>query len=100
MPGAFVVPQRAVSRDAAGEATAYFVGKDGKVQQRVLETDGVVGNDWIVTKGVAEGDQLIVDGFQKIRPGSLVKPLEVEIDADGVIKQTLPAAATNSEAGK
>lgn len=100
MPGAFVVPQRAVSRDAAGEATAYFVGKDGKAQQRVLETDGVVGNDWIVTKGVAEGDQLIVDGFQKIRTGSLVKPLEVEIDADGVVKQTLPAAATNSEAGK
>jgi membrane fusion protein (multidrug efflux system) len=66
----------------------------------VLETDGVAGNDWIVSKGIADGDKLIVDGFQKIRIGSLVKPLEVEIDADGVIKQTLPAAADNSEAGK
>jgi membrane fusion protein (multidrug efflux system) len=100
MPGVFLVPQRAVSRDASGEAMAYFVGKDGKAEQRVVVTDGVAGNDWIVTKDVVEGDRLIVDGLQKIQVGTTVKPLEVEIDADGVIKQSLPAAAGNGEAAK
>jgi len=92
MPGAYLVPQRAVSRDAAGDATGYFVGKDGKAELRTLVTDGAVGNDWIVSKGVAEGDRLIVDGLQKIRVGAVVTPLEVTIDASGVVKQTLPAA--------
>ncbi len=88
-PNAFLVPQRAVSRNAAGEATAYFVGDGDKIQSRVIAAAMPVGNDWLVTSGVNEGDRLVVDGLQKISEGATVKPVPVTIDADGVIVQSI-----------
>jgi len=87
MPNTYRVPQRAVMRDATGEATAYFVTADSKVETRILAVAGSLGSDWLVTKGIKPGDKLIVDGFQKIREGASVKPLPVTIDDDGVVKQ-------------
>lgn len=84
MPNTFRLPQRAVMRDAAGQATALFVGADNKVEQRILITTDTLGSDWLVTKGVKDGDQLIVDGFQKVQAGSVVKPVPVIINDDGV----------------
>jgi membrane fusion protein (multidrug efflux system) len=104
MPNAYLVPQRAVTRNAAGEATANFVDKDGKVDNRIIVTDGTANNDWIVTEGVKEGDRLIVDGLQKISQGAKVKPVEVKIDDNGVIAQTIGTkedkTATETEAAK
>ncbi len=91
-PNGFLVPQRAVTFNAAGEATALVV-KDGKAETRVLTTNGSRDNAWIVTGGIADGDQVIVDGLQKVNAGSEVKPLEVTIDADGVIHQTIDDTA-------
>jgi membrane fusion protein (multidrug efflux system) len=88
-PNAFLVPQRGVTRNAAGEATANFVSANGKAETRVLTTGVSIGNDWLVTQGVKEGDRLIVDGLQKISDGSMVKPIEVSINADGVIRQEI-----------
>lgn len=96
--GAFLVPQRAVSRNAAGEATAYFVSEDGKAENRVLTTTISIGNDWLVTGGVSDGDRVIVDGLQKIGDGTEVTPLEVEIDEDGVVKQELATAGDPAQA--
>jgi membrane fusion protein (multidrug efflux system) len=89
MPNAFLVPQRAVQRSGAGDAVAYVVSTDGKVEERKLATAGTQGNDWIVTDGLKDGDRLIVDGFQKISAGAAVTPVDVTIDEDGVVKQTL-----------
>lgn len=89
MPNAFLVPQRAVQRSGAGDAVAYVVSADGKAQERKLSTQGTQGNDWIVTEGLKDGDRLIVDGFQKISAGAPVTPVDVTIDEDGVVKQTL-----------
>ena len=50
-------------------------------------------NAWIVTGGIEDGDQVIVDGLQKISAGSEVKPLEVTIDEDGVVHQTIDDTA-------
>ena len=91
IPDIFLVPQRAVSRDAAGKATAYVVGADGKAESRVLETDGSTSSAWIVTAGLKAGDRLVVDGLQKLTAGAAIAPVEVEIGTDSVIKQTLPA---------
>jgi membrane fusion protein (multidrug efflux system) len=89
-----LVPQRAVTRNAAGQATAYFVTADNKAELRTLVTSGSENNDWIVISGIKDGDRLVVDGLQKIREGGNVKALDVTIDDDGVIKQTIaPAAA-------
>lgn len=56
-----------------------------------------MNNAWVVTAGIAAGDQLIVDGLQKVQAGSAISPLEVTIEANGVIYQTAPAAGAMSE---
>lgn len=99
--GAFLVPQRAATRNDTGELTAFFVSADGKAELRVLTTDRSAGNDWVVTGGVKAGDRLIVDGLQKISNGISVSPVEVKIDAAGVVKQEIKAtgAAKSPAAG-
>jgi len=98
-PNAFLLPQRAVQRSGDGKATVYLVTADGKAAQRTITTGGSQGNDWIVTDGVSNGDRLIVDGFQKISDGSTVKPVDTQINADGVARQTI-STATDQPAGQ
>jgi membrane fusion protein (multidrug efflux system) len=74
---AMLVPQQGVTHDAKGNATAMVVGKDGKAEVRTLVADRVIGDRWLVTSGLAEGDQVIVEGLNKIGPGMPVKPTEV-----------------------
>ncbi|TPW28895.1 efflux RND transporter periplasmic adaptor subunit [Martelella alba] len=76
----FLVPQRAVSRNTDGQATAYFVNGDGQVEQRVLDVGRSVGNNWLVNAGVEDGDRVIVEGSQYVREGQDVDTVEVTID--------------------
>jgi membrane fusion protein (multidrug efflux system) len=76
--GAILVPQRGVSRDATGRATALVVNAEKKVERRNLVTDRTVGDSWLVTEGLKAGDQVIVDGVQKVRPGALVNPVPAD----------------------
>lgn len=71
-PQALLVPQRGVTRDPKGQATALVVGPDHKVERRQLVAERAIGNAWLVTEGLAAGDQVIVDGLQKVRPGAEV----------------------------
>ena len=74
---AMLVPQQGITHDAKGNATAMVVGKDGKAEMRTLAADRVIGDRWLVTSGLAAGDQVIVEGLNKIGPGMPVKPTEV-----------------------
>jgi membrane fusion protein (multidrug efflux system) len=74
-PSALLVPQRAVTRDRTGQATTLLVDRAGKVQLRPLQVDRAVGDAWLVTHGIAAGDQVIVEGLQRARPGATVKPV-------------------------
>lgn len=76
----FLVPQRAVTRNTKGEAIAYFVGTDGKVEERVLQLGASVGNNWVVNQGISEGDRVVIEGAQNVRPGADVQTSEVTID--------------------
>ncbi|MCM5552767.1 efflux RND transporter periplasmic adaptor subunit [Pleomorphomonas sp. NRK KF1] len=87
--GAFLVPQRAVTRDDDGIATIYVVSFDNKAEAKRITTVGTSGNNWIVTDGASSGDRLIVDGFQKFSAGAEVVPVEATIDDDGVVEQDL-----------
>lgn len=98
MPNAFLIPQRAVTRDNSGNATLYVVSDENKAELKTITTSGSAGNDWIVVDGVREGDKIIVDGFQKISNGTAVKPVEATLDENGVVPQTL--GTTNGEAGE
>jgi membrane fusion protein (multidrug efflux system) len=83
----FAVPQRGVTRNTKGEATGMFVNADGKVEQRVLAVGQNVGNNWLVSSGIKDGDQIIVEGTQLVKPGADVTPIEVTIDnTSGEIK--------------
>ncbi|WEK06659.1 MAG: efflux RND transporter periplasmic adaptor subunit [Candidatus Devosia phytovorans] len=96
--GIFLVPQRAVTFNEDGLPTAYFVGADKTVEQHVLAASRVVNNAWVVTDGITAGDQLIVDGLQKIEVGTAISPLEVTMEANGVIYQEAPAVPSEGAA--
>ncbi|MCL1056504.1 efflux RND transporter periplasmic adaptor subunit [Shewanella gelidimarina] len=71
-PQAILVPQRAITRNTKGQAVAMVIA-DGKVASRIVTTAEVIDNKWRITDGLNVGDQLIVEGLQKIRPGAPVK---------------------------
>lgn len=75
-PAAVLAPQRAVSHDASGHPSAFVVNAQGKIELRRLQLDGVVGDSWLVTKGLGRGDRLVVDGQQNLAPGSSVRAIE------------------------
>lgn len=70
---AILIPQQAVSRDLKGNPVTLLVGADDKVQARMLTLDRALGNQWLVSSGLAVGDQIIIEGMQKVRPGAVVK---------------------------
>lgn len=70
---AFLVPQRAVSRDEKGQATVMVIGAGNKVEPRTLQTGRSVGENWIVTSGLKPGDKIIVEGGMMLRPGMPVQ---------------------------
>ncbi|PRA27895.1 efflux RND transporter periplasmic adaptor subunit [Pseudomonas poae] len=77
---AILVPQKAVTRSASG-VTSVLLVVDGKVEQRVLTVDRAIGNQWWVTAGLQAGDQVIVEGGQKVRVGALVHIQAVDAGA-------------------
>lgn len=81
LTNAISVPQQGVTRDRAGNATALVVSQEGLVELRQLKTSRAVGDQWLVEEGLAVGDQLIVEGLQKIAPGAPVKAVPSQIAA-------------------
>ena len=72
---AILVPQQGISRDPKGNPVALVVDGDGKVGQRMLTLDRAIGDKWLVSSGLKPGEQVIVEGVQKVRPGASVKVL-------------------------
>lgn len=70
---ALLVPQQGVSRDTKGQPYALIVNGEDKVEQRSLELDRAIGDKWLVTKGLAAGDRVVVEGQLRVRPGASVK---------------------------
>ncbi len=71
---AIALPQQAVTRSTQGD-TVMVVGADNKVSVRPVKIGSVKGNQWIVLDGLKSGEQVMVDGFQKLKPGATVKPV-------------------------
>ncbi len=80
---AILVPERAVIQQLG----AYFVivvGPDSKAVQRPVKPGARVGPLWVIDSGLAAGDKIVVEGIQKARPGTLLKPImvtEAQLDA-------------------
>jgi membrane fusion protein (multidrug efflux system) len=75
---AIMIPQQAVSRDPKGNPIALIADAKGKVQQRILTIDRAIGNQWLVSSGIAPGEQVIVEGIQKVKPGASVRTIPFE----------------------
>jgi membrane fusion protein (multidrug efflux system) len=84
--GALLVPQRAV-RELQGVYQVAVVGPDDKVALRVVEPGPREEGLWVIAKGLAPGDRVVVEGLQKVRDGAQVIP-----------KQAAPAAAAAASA--
>ncbi|HCI12960.1 MAG TPA: efflux transporter periplasmic adaptor subunit [Gallionellaceae bacterium] len=68
------VPQRAVMAGAEGQFV-MVVGPEGKVMPQPVKTGGMAGTDFVIASGLKGGEQVIVNGLQKARPGTVVKPV-------------------------
>ncbi len=94
---AILIPQKAVSRSASGVTTALLV-VNGKIEQRVVSIDRAVGNQWWVTSGLEAGDQVVVEGGQKVRVGAEVAVLVSEnADATAASAPAPAPVATRKE---
>ena len=79
--GGMLIPQAAVSRDPKGNATVFVIGAKGAAEPRQIVTAQTVGDKWLVTSGLKPGDQVIVEGLQKVRPGAPVKAAVITAQA-------------------
>ena len=71
---AILLPQQAVTRSTQGD-NVMVVGTDGKVSPRPVKVGGEQAGQWVVLEGLKAGEQVMVDGFQKLQPGATVKPV-------------------------
>jgi membrane fusion protein (multidrug efflux system) len=88
---ALLVPQKGITRDPKGNATAMVVGKDGKVEARAVQASRTIGDKWLVDGGLVAGDRVIIEGLQKIRPGAPVNATELGAPAAGSAATATPA---------
>jgi membrane fusion protein (multidrug efflux system) len=72
-----LVPQRALTHNQRGEATVTVVGPDNKASTRIVKTERAIGDQWLVSDGVAAGDRVIITGIQRVKNGDTVQPHEL-----------------------
>ena len=89
------LPQQAVTRGAGGDSV-LVLGADNKPAPRSIQIGASLGTDWVVLGGLAAGDRVVVDGFQKLRPGAAVNP--VPWAAPGAAMPASAAAAASAPA--
>ena len=77
---AYLVTQAAVRRDATG-AYVQVVGSDGRVAQKRVRAETMLGSNWLITQGLEDGDQVIVSGVDKVKPGMLARAVPYTTDA-------------------
>ena len=97
-----LVPQKGITRDAKGNATAMVVGEGGTVEPRAVTVSRTVGDQWLVEGGLVAGDRVIVEGLQKIQPGMPVQATEAgatDASAADPDPAKTPAAPDAADAG-
>jgi membrane fusion protein, multidrug efflux system len=95
---AILAPQQGVTRDPKGNASALVVDAAGIVAARPLVVGRAIGDRWLVTSGLADGDQVIVDGLQRIRPGMPVKAVAPTLVLPPGAVSAPPGAAAPAQA--
>jgi membrane fusion protein, multidrug efflux system len=96
-PNAILVPQRAVQQGAKAHFV-WVVDKDGKAEQRIVDVGSWNGDNWFVDQGLADGDQVVVDGAIRLSAGAAVKPTPLSATASAGVAGAPDAAAAPAAA--
>jgi membrane fusion protein (multidrug efflux system) len=96
LPSGILLPQQAVTRTGQGD-TVLVIGADSKPMPRPVKVGNAQGNQWVILDGLKPGEQVIVDGFQKMMvPGAPVKGVPWKAGAPAASAPAAPAAAASA----
>ena len=90
-PNTIVVPQKAVQQTDNGHVV-YLATPQGTAEIRPVIVGNWVGNDWVIKQGLKAGEQVIVDGFQRLKPGAPAKVAAAPAAANSAAPAAAPAA--------
>jgi membrane fusion protein (multidrug efflux system) len=93
-PTGILVPQQAVLRGSTGDSV-MVVSADGKVSARPVKVGAAQGGMWVILDGVAAGEMVMVDGFQKLRGTAPVKPVPWQDAASAAVAAPASAASAS-----
>ncbi|NMH27623.1 efflux RND transporter periplasmic adaptor subunit [Flavobacterium silvaticum] len=82
-----VVPQNAVI-DMQGKQLVYVLGEGNKVKSRIIKTNGTSGLDFIVTDGLKDGEQIVVEGASKMKDDMQIAPQQRQAETNSAAKDT------------
>jgi membrane fusion protein (multidrug efflux system) len=77
---AVLLPQQAVNHGVSGD-TVMVVDAEGRAVPRPVKLGSTQGSQWVVLEGLKAGENVMVDGFQKLRPNIQVKPVPWSVPA-------------------
>ncbi len=95
--GAMLLPQQSVQRSSQGDSVKV-VGADGMVETRPVKVGSGKDGQWVVLSGLKDGEQVVVDGFQKMMGKAPVKPVPWAPAASGPAVPAAPAVAASAPA--
>lgn len=95
-PSAIIVPQRAVQQGPRG-AFVWIADKDNKAQQRPVVAGDWMGDQWLVSEGLKDGERVVVDGFLRLAPGVPVQAKDVP--AEPLPQRQAPAEGASAVQG-
>ena len=94
-----MVPQAAVQSNQQGKFV-LIVDSSNTVKQRHVTLGRRINAMWVVLEGLEEGEQVIIEGLQKVRPGVLVNPVQKSVDkVTGTIESQNSEGQTSSSKG-
>jgi membrane fusion protein (multidrug efflux system) len=94
LANAITLPQQAVTRTPQGD-TVMVVGADNKPAPRTVNVGRAQQGQWVIEGGLKAGERVIVDGFQKMRPGAPVTPVPWRADGRVAASAAAPASAAS-----
>ena len=99
MPGALVVPQRAVN-EMQGNFQVAVVGPDNKIAVRTVKIGAKTGSLIVIADGLQPGERIVVEGFQKVKDGMTVKPKLVSMETPTAQQAESPESQLPTTRGK
>jgi membrane fusion protein (multidrug efflux system) len=99
IPGALVVPQRAVN-EMQGNFQLAVVGQDNKVAVRTVKLGPKTGSLVVVTDGLQPGDRIVVEGLQKVKDGMMVNPKMISMESLAAQQEASPESKPTTTRGK